>query len=133
MHTDFKVITRLYKFLHRFHWWPSETNSLKICIPRSDGLVERKDSKMCVVHDDNGLFYDRLQIMEEFYKDTLLPFFTSYHCVPVHPRIEYYCNLWMDWIVGNCIVTEQECCLVWRNILNDWSLSASGIKGKFRK
>ena len=133
MHTDFKIITRLYKYLHRFHWRPRDSNSLKICIPHSDGFPQWKDSKMCVVHDDNGLFCGRLQILEGFYEDTLLPFFSSNLGVSLHPSIEDYCNLWMDWIVGNHIVTEWECCLVWRNMLKQWSLSPSDIKGKLGK
>ncbi|GLJ45924.1 hypothetical protein SUGI_0966880 [Cryptomeria japonica] len=133
-HTDFKVITRLYKYLHRFRWHPSDANSLKIWIPHSDGLAgEWKDSKMCVVHDDNGLFYGRLQILERFYEDTLLPFFSSYLGVSSHPSYEDYCKLWLDWIRSNHVVTEQECCSVWRNILKYWSQSSSARKGKLGK
>ncbi|GLJ45914.1 hypothetical protein SUGI_0966750 [Cryptomeria japonica] len=134
IHTDFEVITRLYKYLHHCHWRPSSPNSLKIWIPHSGGLAgEWKDSKMCVVHDDNGLFYGRLQILERFYEDTLLPFFSSYLGVSLHPKIEEYCNLWLDWIRSNHVVTEPECCSVWRNILKHWSESPSTIKRLLRK
>ncbi|GLJ45921.1 hypothetical protein SUGI_0966850 [Cryptomeria japonica] len=88
---------------------------------------------MCVVHDDNGLFSGRLQILERYYEDTLLPFFSSNLGVSLHPRIEDYCNLWLDWIRSNHVVTECECCSVWRNIVKHWTQSPSAIKGKLGK
>ncbi|GLJ45917.1 hypothetical protein SUGI_0966800 [Cryptomeria japonica] len=130
-HRDTQVITRLYKYLHLFHWRPSNVSSLKIWIPipYSGGLAGVwKDSEMCVVHDDDGLFDGRLQILDRFYEHTLLPFFSSHLGVSLRPRIEDYCNLWLDWIRSNHVVTEPECCSVWRNILKHWRESPSAIK-----
>ncbi|GLJ45911.1 hypothetical protein SUGI_0966710 [Cryptomeria japonica] len=134
IHTDFEVITRLYKYLHHFHWRPNSLNPLKIWIPRSGGLAgEWKDSKMGVVHDDDGLFDGRLRILERFYEHTLLPFFASHLGVSLRPRIEDYCNLWLDWIMSNHVVTEPECYSVWRNILKHWREYPSAIKRLFGK
>ena len=61
MHTELQDITKIYKYLHRFHWNLVDGNSIKIWILVDGGHGgEWKDSKLCVVHDDNELFRYRL-------------------------------------------------------------------------
>ena len=61
MHMELQAITRIYKYLHRFHWNLVDGNSIKIWILVDGGHGgEWKDSKLCVVHDDNELFRYRL-------------------------------------------------------------------------
>ncbi|KAH9328704.1 hypothetical protein KI387_000812, partial [Taxus chinensis] len=129
MHTDFKAITRLYKYLQRLKWTPSDRNSVKVWVPVDGGNGgEWKDAEMCVVHDDNGLFHERLEILENTYEAALLPYFSTHLGVPLGPKVEDYCNLWLHWIVHNHSVTGQECCSVWRNFLMHWSKYSSTIR-----
>ena len=91
MHTELQAITRLYKYLHRFHWKPVDSKSVKIWISVGGGHgSEWKDSNLCVVHDDNGLFHYRLEILDKFYEKALLPFFSSYLGVAMYPKIDHY-------------------------------------------
>lgn len=134
MHTELQVITRLYKYLHRFHWKPTDSNPVKIWIPRDGGLGgEWKDSKLCAVHDDNGLFQNRLEILDNFYEEALLPFFSSYLGVALHPTIEDYCSLWLNWVSTGHQVSAGQCCSIWRNILKHWTSSSEKIKRCLRK
>ena len=99
MHTELQAITRIYKYLHRFHWKPVDSNSVKIWILVGGGHGgEWKDSNLCVVHDDSGLFRYRLKILDKFYAKVLLPFFSSYLGVALYPKNDHYCSLWLDWI-----------------------------------
>ena len=61
MHTDLKVITRLYKYPHSSEWEPHESKVLPIWIPN-----ERKwmSSKSCVIHDIHEIFKLREKLLE---------------------------------------------------------------------
>lgn len=118
MHTKLQAMTRLYRYLHQFHWKPIDNSPIKICIPLNGGLgIEWKDSKLCAFHDDNGLFHNRLENLDNFYEVELLPFFSSYLGVALHPIIEYYCSLWLNWVSTGHRVSTGECCSIWRNNL----------------
>ena len=93
MHTDFKAITRLYKYLQASKWEPYESGVLPIWIPN-----ERKwmSAESCVIHDVDGLFKSRLKILENWYDEQLLNFFSNSLSVPNHLEIEDYCLLWRD-------------------------------------
>ena len=118
MHMDIQTITRIYEYLHHFEWKPVDSNSIKIRI-LLDGRLrgEWKDSKQCLVHDENGLFHHRLEILDNFYESELLPFFSCSLGVSLYPTIGHYCRLWLDWVSTDHQVSAPECCLVWRKII----------------
>ena len=61
-------------------------------------MGEWQDSKQCLLHDENGLFHHRLEILDNFYEEELLPFFSCSLGVSFYPTIEHYCRLWLDWV-----------------------------------
>eukprot|EP01018_Ginkgo_biloba_P017680 Gb_37162 [translate_table: standard] len=134
MHSESNAIIRFYKYLHQFKWKPGDSNPVEIWIP-DDGGVEGvwKDAKLCVVHDDNGLFQSRLEILENYFENDLLPFFSTCLGVSLHPRLEDYCNLWMDWVSSNHQVTKDECCSVWRKIVKHWKNSSARIERHIKR
>eukprot|EP01018_Ginkgo_biloba_P010003 Gb_15824 [translate_table: standard] len=134
MHTELQAISRLYKYLHQFKWSPCDSSTVEIWIPGDDGNVPGawKDVDSCVIHDDNGYFHSRLNILEKYYEAALIPFFSNLLGVPLYPIIEDYCNLWLDWISEEHQVTEDDCCLVWGNILNHWANSSAAILNYLR-
>ena len=96
---DMQAISKLYEYLHCFEWKPVDDNSIKIWIPLDAELRDEwKDSKQCLVHDENGIFLHRLEILDKFYEEELLPFFSCSLGVSLHPTIAHYYRLWMDWV-----------------------------------
>lgn len=90
VHTDFKGITRLYKYLQASKWEPHGSKELPIWIPDE---AKWMSAKACVIHDVHGLFKLRLKALEDWYDDQLLKFFSNSLGVPSHPQIEDYCWL----------------------------------------
>ncbi|GLJ45857.1 hypothetical protein SUGI_0965460 [Cryptomeria japonica] len=133
MHTDFEAITRLYKYLSCFQWIPNDEDSVKIWIPHGgcgDG-GEWKDPEMCIIHDD-GLINHKLHVLENIYEASLLLFFSIKLGVPVCPRVEVYCNVWLDYSSATHHVAETECFSVWKGILKYWLLSPSKVEAIMR-
>lgn len=126
MHKDFKTIDRLYKYLHASKWKSHATMVLPIWIPDE---LKWMLAKSCVIHDVDRLLKSRLKVLEGCYDEDLLNFFSNSLGVPSHLRIEDYCMLWRDQ-TGNYHhgISESECCLVWKHIVENWSSSRFLIK-----
>ena len=102
MHTDMQAITKIYEYLHHFEWKPVDSNSIKIRISLDGRLKgEWQDSKQCLVHDENSIFHHILEIVDKFYEEELLPFFSCSLGVSLYPTIVHYSRLWVDWVSTN--------------------------------
>ncbi|KAG6624974.1 hypothetical protein CIPAW_16G063700 [Carya illinoinensis] len=96
-HHEYVTIIRIYNYLSKFKWEPDTEAAKRIWIP--DGAVNGKwvGPGECVLYDKNDLFSSQLQVLEKYYDQKLLHFFSRAFNVKHNPSIFYYCQLWTDW------------------------------------
>ncbi|KAJ4799969.1 ATP/DNA binding protein [Rhynchospora pubera] len=97
LHSDRSTINRIYMFLKEFKWEPENRNLNWLWVLCEDGKGDWVNPKSCVLHDGAGLFGSQLYVLEKFYDEDLLNFFSIALCVRYMPSIEDYLKLWRDW------------------------------------
>lgn len=110
-HSSFETIGRIYNYLSEFKWKPADEDKKKIWMPRGTDNGEWVDPEDCVLHDNNSLFGDELNVLDKFkYEKKTLNFFANIFNVKVHPSVDDYCKLWNKWEISGVQRKHAECC-----------------------
>ncbi|XP_027168886.1 uncharacterized protein LOC113768646 [Coffea eugenioides] len=120
-HTEFKAITRIYEYLYRFDWKPSDEGSKRIWIPSDNSTGEWVSPEKCVLHDTLGLFGSQLYVLEKHYQKDILSFFSSAFGVKANPSLDDYCKLWKIWVDSNRELSNADCCAFWGFVIKHWN------------
>ncbi|KAL9422758.1 hypothetical protein AB3S75_034938 [Citrus x aurantiifolia] len=112
-HTDFTAIVRIYNYLAKFKWEPDGEAAARIWIPDGWRRGQWVSPEECVLHDKDGLFSSRLNVLDKHYYAELLCFFSSAFRVKSNPLIDDYCKLWKDWEISGHKLSNAECCAFW--------------------
>ncbi|KAJ1702820.1 hypothetical protein LUZ63_002599 [Rhynchospora breviuscula] len=96
-HSERSTIVRIYKFLKAFEWEPENKTFSWIWVPGEDVAGEWVFPENCVLHDNSNLFASELHILDKFYEEDLLGFFSTAFNVKDEPDIENYVKLWKLW------------------------------------
>lgn len=123
-HSNFATIVRIYRYLSEFKWEPDCDSAKVIWIPNGKEDGEWVSPKECVIHDKDGLFGAKLNVLEKYYDLRLLSFFSSALDVKSHPSIGDYCQLWKEWENSGRKITLANCCAFWAYIAEHWSSKA---------
>ncbi|KAL7600782.1 hypothetical protein Lser_V15G21268 [Lactuca serriola] len=116
-HTNFETISRIYNHLSTLKWEPADEDKKRIWIPRGRWVMPED----CVLHDDNNLFGEQLNVLENCkYEDKILGFFAKTFNVKVRPSVEDYCKLWKTWETSGRQITHEECCAFWEFVVRNW-------------
>nr|DAD22702.1 TPA_asm: hypothetical protein HUJ06_024165 [Nelumbo nucifera] len=127
-HSQYSAISRIYNYLSTFNWEPKDKASTRIWIPNGIDKGEWVSPEECVLHDGDGLFSSRLNVLEKHYNMELLSFFSKALEVRQRPSIDHYCNLWKDWENSGRHLKNDECCAFWLYVLRNWS--SNSMMGK---
>ncbi|CAI9283722.1 unnamed protein product [Lactuca saligna] len=116
-HTNFETISRIYNHLSTLKWEPADEDKKRIWIPRGRWVMPED----CVLHDDNNLFGEQLNVLENCkYDDEILGFFAKTFNVKVRPSVEDYHKLWKTWETSGRQITHEECCAFWEFVVRNW-------------
>ncbi|CAM6092980.1 unnamed protein product [Calypogeia fissa] len=115
---DIDQATRLYTYLQKFRWKPTDSTRLKVFVP-GPGLNFSnawQGSECCVLHKGKGddCLDNSLIVLEDFYPKSLLPFFAEVLQVPRLATVERYCQQWLKWRFDVHQITANECTRLWR-------------------
>ncbi|KAF5445155.1 hypothetical protein F2P56_034224 [Juglans regia] len=96
-HHEFSTIVRIYNYLSEFNWEPDTEAAKRIWIP--DGIENGKwvSPGECVLHGKDDLFSFRLHVLEKYYDQKLLFFFSRAFNVKSNPSVLDYCQIWKYW------------------------------------
>lgn len=124
-HTEFPVKNRIYRYLHKFQWKPKltnqSTNYIWVPIINSES-GEWVHPRSCVLFDSDDLFGSRLNVLDAYYEESLLPFFSSAFGIKSAPSTDDYLSLWNDWEVSSLPgLTYEGCCAFWAHIVSVWT------------
>ncbi|XP_058103014.1 uncharacterized protein LOC131246676 isoform X2 [Magnolia sinica] len=120
-HSQSTVIIRVYEYLSRFNWVPDSKEASWIWIPNGSAKGEWVGPKGCVIHDKDNLFGSRLKVLDKYYKNDILGFFSMTLGVSSNPTIEDYCSLWSDWEKTDHKMVYEECCSFWEFVAKHWN------------
>lgn len=112
-HTDFATIGRIYRYLAKHKWKPDGEATARIWIPDGRERGQWVSPEECVLHDNDGLFSSRLNVLDKHYDPELLSFFSSAFRVKLNPLIDDYCKLWKEWESSGHKLSNAECCAFW--------------------
>ncbi|XP_022770791.1 uncharacterized protein LOC111314054 [Durio zibethinus] len=116
-HSDFATIIRIYKFLEKAKWEPDSEATRKIWIPDGNENGRWVKPDVCVLHDKDGLCGLRLNVLEKYYENETLPFFSGTFGVKSNPSLDDYCKLWKVWETSGHQLSHDECCAFWRSVV----------------
>ena len=122
-HSEFSTIVRVYNYLHKKGWWPSDDTPRRIWIPNGSHNGVWIGPEKCVIHDKDGLFGSELNVLEKHYKSELFAFFSGVMRVKSHPSVDDYFELWKDWEDSKEQLSHSECSSFWAYISKHWSKS----------
>ncbi|KAI3874739.1 hypothetical protein MKX03_012276 [Papaver bracteatum] len=128
-HSQFTVISRIYKCLCHFNWEPQKGStkecvneaSGKIFIPNGSDMGQWVCPEDCVIYDKDGLFGLKLNVLEKHYEKDLLNYFCSAFGVRRYPNIDDYCKLWNGWEGKKEKLTSEECRAFWLYVAKHWN------------
>ncbi|KAL2539645.1 DNA binding [Abeliophyllum distichum] len=120
-HADFMAIKRIYAYLNELNWKPTSEDAAKIWIPNGSNDGEWVCSDECVLHDKDGLFGQKLNVLDMHYEKKLLDFFSNALEVKTHPSLDDYCKLWKDWEDSGHLLSRDECISFWGFVAKHWS------------
>jgi hypothetical protein len=132
-HSEMSTIIRIYKFLREFKWKPENQNLSWIWIPSEHGEGNWVCPNICVLHDNNNLFDSQLNILDNFYLEDLLRFFSVAFNVKDVPNVEEYMKLWELWENGTSQVSLDGCLAFWEFIGMHWNPTCEKLLTKHVK
>ncbi|KAI3942792.1 hypothetical protein MKW92_005646 [Papaver armeniacum] len=123
-HSEFTVISRIYKCLCHFNWKPQKRDlkepaneaSVRIFIPNGSNMGRWVSPEECVIHDKANLFSLQLNVIQKHYDKDLLSYFSSAFGVRQKPNADDYCKLWNQWESTKQKLTSAECWDFWHLI-----------------
>ncbi|XP_019185040.1 PREDICTED: uncharacterized protein LOC109180010 [Ipomoea nil] len=119
-HSNRATINRIYTYLNDNGWVHSSDESAKIWIPNGENIGKWVSPKDCVLHDKTNLFGSHLFVLDKYYSNELLVFFSRLG-VNSNPSLEHYLKLWKEWECAERRLLTSECCAFWEFIVNHWS------------
>ncbi|XP_026458626.1 uncharacterized protein LOC113359161 [Papaver somniferum] len=128
-HSQFTVISRIYRCMCHFHWEPKNgapkervnEASGQIFIPNGSNTGQWVCPEDCVIYDKDGLFGFQLNVLEKHYEKDLLNYFCSAFGVRRYPNADDYCKLWNGWESKKEKLTTAECWAFWLYIARHWN------------
>lgn len=120
-HSEFSTIVRVYNYLNKHGWSPSNDTPRRIWIPNGSDSGEWVSPEKCVIHDKDGLFSSQLNVLEKHYKAELFSLFCRVMQVKSNPSIDEYCELWNNWENSREQLSRSECCAFWAHVSKHWS------------
>ncbi|KAF5445149.1 hypothetical protein F2P56_034218 [Juglans regia] len=120
-HHEFSTIVRIYNYLSEFNWEPDTEAAKGIWIP--DGIENGKwvSPGECVLHDKDDLFSFQLHVLEKYYDQKLLFFFSRAFNVKNNPSVDDYCQLWKVWESSRPQLPHEDCFKFWVYVSKHWS------------
>ncbi|XP_078181578.1 uncharacterized protein LOC144575354 [Carex rostrata] len=132
-HSEESTIKRIYKFLSKFKWEPEDKKASWIWVPSEDEEGDWVCPKSCVLHDNCNLFNSQLHILDKFYEEDLLGFFSVAFEVKDMPDIEDYMKLWEVWENIPTQVSLDDCFAFWEFIGMHWNPTCEKLLNKHVK
>ncbi|KAJ3707083.1 hypothetical protein LUZ61_010788 [Rhynchospora tenuis] len=129
-HSERSTIERIYKFLKAFEWEPENKTFSWIWVPGEDVAGEWVFPENCVLHDDSNLFASELHILDKFYEEDLLGFFSAAFNVKDEPDINDYVKRWELWENSASKVSLEDCLVFWEFIGRHWNLICEKLLAK---
>ena len=126
-HSQGDVIARVYKYLSEFKWEPEDGASDSIWIPNGSEGGKWVGSDSCVLHDKDNLFSSQLYVLDKYYEQNLLDFFSMVLKVKNGPTVEDYCKLWNVWETSVRQPTVAECSAFWVFVAKHWSSKSDNL------
>ncbi|RVX17844.1 hypothetical protein CK203_003994 [Vitis vinifera] len=120
-HSEFSTIVRVYNYLNKHGWSPCNDTPRRIWIPNGSDSGEWVSPEKCVIHDKDGLFSSRLNVLEKHYKPELFSLFCRVMQVKSNPSIDDYCELWNNWENSREQLSRSECCAFWAHVSKHWN------------
>ncbi|XP_065872779.1 uncharacterized protein [Euphorbia lathyris] len=112
-HSELASIIRTYDFLREYQWKPQSEAANRIWVPFGSEDGRWANPAECVLHDKDGLFGSRFNVLEKHYELGLLNFFSTAFDVKFSPSLDDYCQLWNEWGSAGHELTYAECCAFW--------------------
>ncbi|KAF3970886.1 hypothetical protein CMV_005458 [Castanea mollissima] len=119
-HVQLPTIVRIYNYLSLFNWDPDSEVAKGIWIPYGSQNGEWVSPCECVLHDKDGLFSSQLKVLDKYYDQKLLNFFSHAFRVKCNPSVADYCKLWEVWESSGRRLSHDDCLKFWGYILKHW-------------
>ncbi|XP_042504941.1 uncharacterized protein LOC122081759 [Macadamia integrifolia] len=126
-HSQFTVVARIYKYLMKFSWVPDNKAANWIWIPNGYNKGDWVSPEDCILCDGDNLFGAQLNVLDKYYENELLGFFSMALGVRRSPSIDDYCKLWKEWENSGHQLTETDCCAFWVNVAKHWTPKAKKL------
>jgi sacsin len=131
LHTEISTIKRIYMFLKVFRWETQNRYLNWIWVPcEDDKLGDWVHPKSCVLHDSSGLFGSELHVLEKFYDNDLLRFFSIALYVKNMPGTEDYVKLWRWWENSTSQLPLEDCLAFWEFVGSQWNPASEKLLTK---
>ncbi|KAF3970887.1 hypothetical protein CMV_005459 [Castanea mollissima] len=119
-HVQFPTIVRIYNYLSLSDWENDSELTKGIWIPYGNKKGEWVSPCECVLHDKDGLFSSQLKVLDKYYDQKLLNFFSHAFHVKFNPSVADYCKLWEVWESSGRRLSHDDCLKFWGYILTHW-------------
>ncbi|XP_030970291.1 uncharacterized protein LOC115990619 [Quercus lobata] len=83
---------------------------------RFDELLKPFDQE----EDADGLFSLQLKVLDKYYEQNLLNFFSRAFHVKCNPTVSDYCKLWEAWEISGHRLSNDDCLKFWVYVLKHW-------------
>ncbi|PQQ17198.1 uncharacterized protein Pyn_20836 [Prunus yedoensis var. nudiflora] len=123
VHDELSTFIHIYNYLREFKWKPDTEAARKIWIPKGsqNGEWVSADDES-VIYDKEGLFSLQLTVLEKYFEQKLLVFFSSAFRVKSHPSVDDYLKLWQVWESSESRLSHDQCCKFWVYVTKHWNL-----------
>ncbi|XP_075662629.1 uncharacterized protein LOC142632094 [Castanea sativa] len=119
-HVHFPTIARIYNYLSLSDWENDSELTKGIWIPYGNKKGEWVSPCECVLHDKDGLFSSQLKVLDKYYDQKLLNFFSHAFHVKFNPSVADYCKLWEVWESSGRRLSHDDCLKFWGYLLTHW-------------
>ncbi|KAF3970889.1 hypothetical protein CMV_005461 [Castanea mollissima] len=119
-HVQSSTIVRIYNYLSLSNWEDDIEVAKGIWIPDGSQNGEWVSPCECVLHDKDGLFDSQLKVLDKYYEQKFLDFFSHAFRVKCDPSVADYCELWEVWESSGRRLSHDDCLKFWGYILKHW-------------
>ncbi|TYJ98428.1 DNA binding,ATP binding, putative isoform 1 [Cucumis melo var. makuwa] len=113
---QFSTMVRIYTYLNAFNWYPDTEAAARIWVPVEDSNGRWINPEKCVLFDKEDLFGLQLTVLERYYKQDLILFFSKAFKVRSNPSTDDYCKLWKSWESNHGGLSHDKCCKFWKYV-----------------
>lgn len=115
-HGESSTIIRMYTYLSAFNWEPDTKVAKRIWVADGNNNGQWINPEECVLSDKKDLFGSELTVLERYYKQDLLNFFSKVFQVRNSPSIDDYCKLWRGWESNQDGLSHDKCFKFWKYV-----------------